>query len=296
MTQREVFGRPLRPRVSICLNSYNHARWLADAIESALSQTFRDFEIVIVDDGSTDGSYDIARSYEREDEPPIRVLTHSQRRNLGVAYSMNLGFREGIGEYWAWLPSDDRWYPDKLSSQVAYLDQNREVAFVYGYADVIDEDGRVSSDSPIGIDITGSRDPLRRVIEGNVVPAMTVMTRRSCVEAVGGLDDSLVYNDWELWIRLMARWNAGFISKPLAQFRVHSYNTSVGMAREVDARRRIAVLRSVLAKSSTVQGRLYEPRTRAALYVELARVYFETGRLESAKRRARAIGAALLPR
>src|SRR5882724_1252462 len=194
-----------RPKVSVCIPSFNHARFLPAAIDSALAQTYRDFEIVIVDDGSTDESLSIAEAYAAKYPSYVRVLTHPGHRNLGIAKTSNLAMRSARGEFWSGLPSDDVLFPEKLELQVAYLEAHPELGWVYSNAEYIDEAGRSRPELGLfGEDLSRHQNPVEQLIEQNVIPAMTILVRRELLERLGGEDESLLYSDWDCWVRLMS--------------------------------------------------------------------------------------------
>jgi glycosyltransferase involved in cell wall biosynthesis len=263
---------PNEPRATVIIPSYNHARFLPEAIESVLRQTYRDFEVVIVDDGSTDGSIEVAQAYAGRYPSQVRAHTHPGHANRGISETVNYAFRLSRGEYLSGLPSDDLLYPDKLAAQVAYLDAHPEAGMVYSYADYVDDDGRhLPHLGLFGRDITRDPEPLQTLLQGNVIPGMSVLMRRSAVEAAGDHDPSLLYSDWEFWTRLLSGSAAGFIARPLVKYRVHGYNTSVGVENEENVRRGLAVLDSLKSKADAIGGRLARPRALALL--ELQRAY-----------------------
>src|SRR5437868_6123302 len=116
-------------KVSITIPSYNHVRFLPATLESILAQTYKNFEVVIVDDGSRDGSLQVAQEYAARQPGLIRVLTHPGHENRGVSAAVNLAFENISGEYWMGIPSDDTMYPDKLERQVEFLDKHPEVGW-----------------------------------------------------------------------------------------------------------------------------------------------------------------------
>ena len=120
------------PRVSAIIVFLNEERFLAEAVESVFAQSYRDWELLLVDDGSTDGSSEIARRYARDHPDRVRVLQHDDHVNLGMSASRNLGLRHARGEFIAWLDGDDVWLPRKLEEQVTLLDRHGEAAMVYG--------------------------------------------------------------------------------------------------------------------------------------------------------------------
>jgi glycosyltransferase involved in cell wall biosynthesis len=118
--------------VSCVIIFYNAKRYLADAIESVFSQTYSNWELVLVDDGSTDGSAKIARQYAKRRSNQVRILTHPGAVNLGKSASRNLGMRAARGEFLAMLDADDIWLPEKLEQQVALLRAHPSVDMLYG--------------------------------------------------------------------------------------------------------------------------------------------------------------------
>jgi glycosyltransferase involved in cell wall biosynthesis len=266
---------PHRPKVSVCVPSYNHARFLPATLDSVFAQTYKDFEVVIVDDGSTDSSYEIAQSYAAKHPRLIRLLTHAEHKNRGISATVNLAFREARGEYWMGVPSDDMLYPDKLARQVEFLDAHTSVGWVYSYADYVDESGaRCLTDELFGEDISRAADPLESLIQRNVVPGMTCLMRREVSERVGLHDESFVYSDWEYWARMMVHSKPAFINRSLVMYRLHTYNTSVGKDQDTNARRSLEVVQSLKRKSSSIGGDIIRPRTQALLDLQAAYYFF----------------------
>lgn len=275
-------------KVSICIPSYNHARFLPAAIESALTQTYRSMEIVIVDDGSSDGSLDIAESYALKYPSIINVFAHSGHRNLGISATANLAVQKSTGEYWAWLASDDLFYPDKTERQVAFLESHPEIGWVYGVARYVDENDNVLP-GLFGEDITRATSPIEKQIAANRVPAMTALARRDCFEEVGGLTEGLLYSDWEFWIRMAARYQMGFIKRPMVDYRVHSSNTSIGIEDEQNIKRALEVIESLRRNGASYGGELTRPRTQALIDLQRARYLFCLAESEEAAKSLNAV-------
>jgi glycosyltransferase involved in cell wall biosynthesis len=123
---------PGSPRVSVVIIFLNAGPFLREAVDSVFAQTYRAWELLLVDDGSTDGSATVAQGYAERHPGVVRYLTHSGRANHGMSASRNLGVRHACGEYVAFLDADDVWFPSILEEQVAILDAHREAAFAYG--------------------------------------------------------------------------------------------------------------------------------------------------------------------
>jgi glycosyltransferase involved in cell wall biosynthesis len=260
------------PKVSICIPSYNHARFLPAAIESALAQTYRPLEVVIVDDGSTDESFKIAESYAAEYPTLVKVFTHEGHLNRGISATVNLGFEKASGVYYSGLPSDDILYPDKIERQVEFLEARPDVGFVYSHMDIIDEQGRLIK-TRYAEDISGRRDQLERMIETNLIPGVTVLARRDCIAQAFPHAEELVYSDWEFWFRLLSICKVGFIARPLVGYRVHTYNTSVGVAPEVHLRHSLAVMEALRRKTTALSN----PQLEALLDLRLSHMHYCAG-------------------
>jgi glycosyltransferase involved in cell wall biosynthesis len=265
-----------QPRVSVFIASYNHAPFIRECLDSILAQTYQDFEIVIVDDGSTDDSHEILMDYQRRFPEIIRYLWHPGHANKGISITCNLALENTKGEYLAWTGSDDIWYPDKLEQQIAQLDAHTQLGFVYSYAQPIDICGN-RLPGLYGLDITKDPNPMARMIQACHPPAMTIVIRRKCLDEVGFFDETLVYSDWDLWIRVLAHWKAGFLNKPLAMYRIHGQNLSKRIDPHVDLQRILDVMKAVQRKSTEIGGSLIQPRNLALQELQIAFLLFCSG-------------------
>lgn len=206
---------PRAPLFSVILPTHNRAASLARAIRSVLDQTLKDLELIIVDDGSTDGTAELLRNYTGQDS--IRIITSQQR---GAAAARNLGAREARGAYLAFQDSDDEWMPRKLELAAAVLrESGPETAGVYGDMIQILPDGqRVEFKAPTVVqgrlidDATEDYQVLRIGIQAAVI-------KRECFEATCGFDEALPrYIDMELFARLALRYQLQHLHAPLALY------------------------------------------------------------------------------
>lgn len=271
------------PKVSICIPSYGHARFLPEAIESALGQTYRNVEVIIVDDGSPDHSLQIAEEYAAKYPSQVRVYTHPGHSNRGISATVNLGFERATGIYYSGLPSDDVLYPDKIERQVEFLESRRDVGFVYSGMDVIDGEGRVIGVQPVE-DISAEADPLERMVETNAVPGVTVLARRESIARIFPHDEELIYSDWEFWTRFLALSKVGFINRSLVKYRVHGANTSVGIAPARQLEHMLAALEALSLKAHEFAAE----RFRRLLDLHLSHLLFCAGEHERAAERLEA--------
>jgi glycosyltransferase involved in cell wall biosynthesis len=257
------------PKVSVCIASYNHARYLPDCLNSILSQTYQGFEIVVVDDGSQDGSHELLLDFQSSYPERIHYFWHPDHINQGYSKTTNLSIQKSRGKYIAWIGSDDIWNPDKLEQQVSILDNQPEIGLVYSYAEFIDGSGNRLRGT-LGEDVTKDENPMGSMIISCHTPALTVIVRRDCLDQVGLFDELLEYSDWDLMMRIFSHWKAAYIDNPLGKYRVHGKNMSRGIDSQLNLHRIINVLQGIQKKSSQIGGALLDPRNQAIIDLQLA--------------------------
>ena len=210
------------PTVSIVTPAYNAERLLSDTVASVLAQTFRDFELLIVDDGSTDGTLELARHWARTDSR-VRVFT---QRNGGSSAARNIGIRHSRGEYIALLDSDDLWQPAFLATQMAIFDQHADVDVVTGNAYNLGGGFDGQPLRPAGSQ--WRRLSLLDILEHEDAVCIMSVFRRSVPERIGGFDETVIHNeDYDYWIRA-AHAGFSFVANPapLAYYRRHAESKS----------------------------------------------------------------------
>ncbi len=211
------------PRVSVIIPAYNHARFLGEALDSVLSQTFQDFEVLVVDDGSTDGTRALVASYG----PRVR---YRFQPHAGVASARNVGLRDTSAPYVAFLDADDTWAPEKLDLQVAYLDAHPHVGVVFTSYLKTDEAGKSLTMEPKRFPYIQS--PFEAMLIWPYGSMHVAMVRRTCLERVGDFDETLaVAEDWDLWLRVAQHYGVANLDQPLATYRQSSGSTSRGSRR-----------------------------------------------------------------
>jgi GT2 family glycosyltransferase len=262
-----------KPLVSVCIPSYNHARFLAEAIESVLAQTYRPLELVIADDGSTDNSLQIAAAYAAKHPGLVRLYTHPNHVNRGTAATLNLGTSHCTGDYWSAIASDDAYYPDMLERQVAFLEAHPELGWVYAPVDRMGAHGEALA-GRWGQDVTRHADPLAYLILANPIPAMSVLARSSSFKDVGPYDESLRFEDWDMWLRMLARYKVGFLNEPAGRYRIHTANVSLGAGAAKTNERIARLMLAWRKKAVAVGGPLAQPFYRALMDFQAARHQF----------------------
>ena len=201
------------PRVSVIMPVYNGERFIADAVNSVLRQTYADLEIIVVDDGSTDQTLSQLKNIS---DTRLRILRQS---NQGVSAAANAGIKASQGEYLAGMGSDDIWQPDKIEKQVALLDAKPEIDLVYCWTGYI---GPQSETLPYLQQVEMTEAPLKALFTRHLDIASSLLYRRSCFEIHGLFDPRLRHHeDWDLLCRLaMARVQFAVIREPLCRNRL----------------------------------------------------------------------------
>jgi len=203
--------------VSVIIPTYNYGHFIAEAIQSVLSQSYRNFEIIVIDDGSTDSTKDVVSSF-----PGVRYL---HQANQGIAQSRNAGLFASRGEFLVFLDADDRLLPDALTLGVAALEAKPECAFVSGQWELFSKNGESLPSPPINCI---QSDHYRAFLHSNYIGTVgQVMFRRSILEAVNGFDSTVPgCDDFELYLRLARSYPVQCHDKVVLQHRRHAANTS----------------------------------------------------------------------
>jgi glycosyltransferase involved in cell wall biosynthesis len=205
------------PKVSVIIPTYNRATSLVSAVNSVLSQTFQDFEIIIVDDASKDDTEEVVRGIA---DRRIKYLRHET--NKREAGARNTGVTSASGEYIAFLDDDDEWLPDKLKLQVELLDGSSSVVgAVYSGSFRIDSESGRTLDQYIP---TKTGNIFKDLSFRNWVGTpSTVLLRRECFERVGLFDSAIVFGpDYDMWIRVAEKYHFLCIRQPLIKYYIHS--------------------------------------------------------------------------
>lgn len=210
------------PTVSILITSYNHEKYIRDCIESAINQTYKDFEIIIIDDNSSDRTRDIILGYSQD----ATVIINTE--NQGTYNVLNQGLFIAKGEYCAILNSDDIWLSNKLERQVDLMAQDDKITFCHTFGDFIDSNGTVIHGKPMGFAFprttTGYEFPT--FVINNSAIASSVLFRTHVVRELGGFDSSFQnLGDWDMWLKLAEAGWVGYVDEKLTLYRVHGLNT-----------------------------------------------------------------------
>ena len=211
----------MNPIVNILMPVYNMSRYVESAIQSALAQSFGDFELLIVDDQSTDATAKIIANFN---DPRIKYFRNQQ--NLGPIKNFNRCLSLANASYLVFLHADDQLLPTMLAKNLALMESDRSLGFTFAACEVIDEQDKI-----LYLNQAAKQDMIwpghqyyQKHLWSNQALFPTIMIRRACLGQTGFFDENFVYTaDWDLWLRLEATgFSVGFQKEPLGRYRVHS--------------------------------------------------------------------------
>jgi glycosyltransferase involved in cell wall biosynthesis len=277
-----------QPRVSVITIFFDAERFLAEAVDSVVAQSFREWELLLVDDGSRDGSPAIARRLADRKDYPIYYMRHADGANHGMSASRNLGLARASGEFIAFLDADDVWLPHKLREQVAVMDSEPEAGLVYGRTQIWHSwsDAPEQPDFFYDLGVAPGRlyrppELFRLLLENKAQTPTTcnALIRRTLFRRLGGFDESFraMFEDQTFFAKALLRAPAYVDGRVWARYRQHGGSCSaMSGARGDDQRARLRLLR-------WLQGYMREcpdadPEARSALTRELLRHRLARGR------------------
>lgn len=250
------------PLISVLLPVHNRAQWVGRAVESVLAQRYAPVELIVIDDGSTDGTPVVL---ERFGTHLVRV----QQPRRGAYAARNLGLRHARGELIAFIDSDDRWYPDRLVRQLPLLDAP-DVGLVFGdaaltdYREPVPARGRFSA-----FQITPPRRGwvTRHFAYGNFVPMSSVLVRRRCLEELGGFQETPPLSaDYPMWFRISLRYRLDYVPDPVFEYAVHRDGMSQDLVASLRAR--IGLFSGLLA--DTAEPRISDELRRVLFHLHVS--------------------------
>jgi len=205
----------MKPTVSVVMTCYNYEKYVGRSIESVLAQTYEDYELIIINDGSTDNSDSIIKSYIQD-----KRIYYVIQNNAGQAKAKNVGIKHSCGKYIAFLDADDLWEKEKLELQLPLFNK-KNVGLVYSNATWID-----GTDSVLGQGWLGgylkprSGKVTKYLIYDNFIYFSSAVVKRECIEDKGCFNESQHMSiDWELWLRLSSKYDFDFVDRHLIKYR-----------------------------------------------------------------------------
>ena len=237
------------PLVSVNMPVHNGERFIKDAIQSILDQTLVDFELIIVNDGSTDNTVSIIEGFK---DSRIRIINNSKK--TGLAHVRNKAILESKGNYIALLDSDDIAYPDRFKLQVDFLDKNPFHCLVCGWTDIIDANGNITGQEYFNY---SDNEIAAALFFHNCISQSSVMLRKSMLPSIFPYDPAFPpAEDYHLWVRMAKSYPMHIIKEPLIKYRIHNKNTSA-IKQEQDFRPEYAIL-ALQCENLGLVGLLYD--------------------------------------
>jgi glycosyltransferase involved in cell wall biosynthesis len=274
------------PRVSVIVPTYNREAFIGIALESVVDQTFPDFEILVVDDGSTDGTEQILEQIQDQ-----RIIYLRQEHSGLPAVARNTGLRHARGEYIAFLDSDDLWTADKLAVQVAYMDSHPEIGLSYANSyQFVEDPGRCLSELILHPGEGLSGRVFDRLYGNQRIPNLTVMIQASVVDTVGLFDEDehlKANEDYEYWLRIAEKYPIGYIDQPLAKYRQHL--GGISKATIATCRAKLALIEKLDVLYSDFVARHPDRRAEwiSRIHYRLGRAYLHKGQIREARQHLR---------
>jgi glycosyltransferase involved in cell wall biosynthesis len=274
------------PTVTVLMAVYNGQRYLRDAVNSVLSQTFKDFEFIIIDDGSTDECPKLLASYARADQR-IRLIT---RPNKGLTKSLNEGLQLARGEFVARMDADDVCFPERLERQVMYLRDHPNVCMVGSRVEFIDPDGLAINVKP-GMMMTHQDIDAALLTKGWPIVHPAVMMRTAAVRAIGGYSETYLTNqDHDLFLRLAEHGKLANQQDVLLKYRQHFESISLAKSKlqgdMVEAILREAYVRRRLPMPPGLLDSRPRPMTKLDHHRRWCWAALAAGNVETARRHA----------
>lgn len=211
--------------VSIIIPTYQRARSIMDSVNSILNQTYSNFELLIIDDGSTDNTKELIESINDK-----RIKYHQTPSNMGAAAARNYGLKLAEYDYIAFHDSDDTWHPNKLEKQMQLIQENPNYGMVYCKMELINLDRKANATSIPSFmpknetDVTILQGNIfNKLLKENFIGIPTILIKKECFDEIGLLDDSYkALEDWELMLRIAQSYEIGYINEPLYTYYINN--------------------------------------------------------------------------
>ena len=246
----------MNPKISVVMSVYNGEQHIRESIESILNQTFTDFEFIIVNDGSTDNSPEIIKSY---DDARTRIINNE--KNIGLTKSLNKAIKQTRGEYIARQDADDISLPNRLELQLEFLEKHLDVALLGTGIYVINENGDEIEKRIM------HPNPKKSLLKGNRFIHGSVMFRKSVIDELGAYNETLKYSqDYELWLRMSKKYKMRNLTSPLYKLRMHRGSI---LSKNIEEQQMYAVLARKLAMNEVKEAALFNLQAHPSNFYQI---------------------------
>ncbi|MBP3223845.1 MAG: glycosyltransferase [Campylobacter sp.] len=217
------------PLVSVVIPSYNHEKYISETITAILNQTYKNIELIIIDDGSKDNSPNIIENFRKKHN-----FTFIHRQNRGLCATLNQAIDLAHGKYFAICASDDVLLPDSIEKRVNFMEKNSEFGMCYGkVCNFSDEKNIINVGEP------ASGWIFEELLSRYFIPAASIMIKKDVYSEVGKYDENLIIEDYDMSLRIAEKFQIGFIDEILARYRLHGENTTKQLYRMYEGQKQI---------------------------------------------------------
>lgn len=260
-----------QPLVTILTLNYNHKKYCIDTLESIRLQSYTNFELIIIDNGSSDGSVDLIRKW-KDGYPELSIAFITNKDNIGISKAINQGIKLAAGQYIAMVACDDLLSPLKIETQInAFAKDAKDIGMVYSDANVIDSKGDTQSYSwfdKLDHSYDDKKDLFISLLQRNFILPAATLVKKSVFEQIGGFDETLSFEDYDMNLRIVENFNVAYSNYKSASYRRHDSNASLGMyTRHADSY--IKVMSKYLTKDERV-NQIVSKRIRRIIFFATA--------------------------
>ncbi len=273
-------------KVSIIMPVLNGERFIGEAIQSILAQTYGNYELIVIDDGSTDRTCQLAQSFAGK--LALQYVRHESP--WGIAPSMNDGVRHATGDLIAFLDHDDGWMQEFLATEVKYLEEHPGMGMVHSDFQTIDVDGNIMEES-VALCRQRKRpsgDVFRDLFMDSFIVGNSVLIRKECFTRLGLFDETLRWGDYHMWMRIARHYQVGYVAKVLTKYRQHPTQStrSVSTSRPDEDSVALMAIKKIIELYPEIRNELGEKTIRrriAWLYYDMAYTWFAKEAMSNAR-------------
>jgi len=268
----------MNPTVSVIMPVLNGQKYIGEAIASILSQTYKDFELIVINDGSTDGTADLLKTFAAR----VDLVCIRHDKPHGIARSVNEGIRKARGRFIAFLDHDDAWFPEFLETQMEHLAKHPDVGMVHSDFQTTDAAGNIleASVATCRKRTRVSGQVFRALFLDSFIVGNSVLIRKECFDRLGTFDETLRIGDYHMWLRIARHYKVDYTPKVLTKYRQHGTQDSRTFGAE-EVPPGLSALLSILQLYPEVKqelGRNTIGKRMASLYLDMAYPSFSKGR------------------
>jgi glycosyltransferase involved in cell wall biosynthesis len=268
-----------KPTISIIIPAYNAERWISETLQSILAQSFVDYEVIVVDDGSTDNTVSVATGFGEH----VKCIC---RPHSGKSQSRNTGIVASRGDYVAFVDADDLWLPKKLKLQMQLLNQTSNLKWVYTDGYIFQGDIKNILATFGSITKLYSGDILCPLFLHDFIPSPSPLIRREILFEVGLFDDTLARHepeDWDMWLRIAERYPVGLVNIPLVYYRRHPNSLTMREDHLIALKGQLAIVERAITRNPE-RLRPYDDRAKAKCYVLAGQAFANDGNSAEARK------------